>query len=267
MGYTPDYFNSHVARWLAEGYLPPGGRLLDFGSQELVGDAEEIANCVKRFLREQGSAARAISPDGRYYVAKIFEAIGIRYHSIDVDEQFGALFFDLNTFRAPEAWIGQFDFVNNEGTIEHLINPINGFHVAHDVLKVGGVARHSVPLTGWQDHGFMYPTTKFYACLMGANRYEPLQAHLEPNKVHGLQDDPTFTVKPASGPAFISDIWLHLTYRKVHPDPFQIPADHLFTPDADKIAKRLSANFASYARSRLFDELPALPLKNGTRPD
>jgi hypothetical protein len=82
-------------------------------------------------------------------VDAIYAALGIEYLAIDVDGACGSTFFDLNTFAAPAAWCSAFDFVNNEGTIEHLANPINGFHVAHDIAKVGAVIRHNFPLVGW----------------------------------------------------------------------------------------------------------------------
>jgi len=70
----------------------------------------------------------------------------------------------------PPDWVGAFDMANNEGTIEHLINPINGFQVAHELLKPGGVARHSMPLTGCWDHGLFHPTSSFYLAMLNQNR-------------------------------------------------------------------------------------------------
>src|SRR5439155_21413870 len=115
MGSVPQYFEVHTATWLAHGWLPTGGRLLDYGAQELMGGPDVISTFVERFLKVHGASAEGcIGPDGRYRVAKIFEAIGIRYTAIDVDGQFGSTFFDLNTEAPPLEWVDQFDFVNNE---------------------------------------------------------------------------------------------------------------------------------------------------------
>lgn len=98
----------------------------------------------------------------------------------------------MNTFAAPAEWRGAFDFVNNEGTIEHLANPLNGFRVAHDIAKAGGVIRHNFPLVGWTQHGFANLTSKFYAHLIGDNAYEVLRAEVtlsEPTPFN----DPLFT--------------------------------------------------------------------------
>jgi hypothetical protein len=51
----------------------------------------------------------------------------------------------------------------SSSTIEHLACPINGFHVAHDMAKVGDVVRHNLPLIGWFQPGFVNLITKFYA--------------------------------------------------------------------------------------------------------
>ena len=84
--------------------------------------------------------------------------------------------FDLNSCSPPLNRRDGFDFVNNEGTIEHLVNPINSFQVAHEIAKVGGVIRQNFPFTGWREHGFFYGTTKFYAHWIGDNGYEKLSA-------------------------------------------------------------------------------------------
>jgi hypothetical protein len=138
-----------------------------------------MARCAEIgvFLREQRISQDAIDDLLRNgpKVASIYDAFGVNYTAIDVDSAHGSKFFDLNTSESPIYWRNTFNFVNNEGTIEHLVNPINGFLVAHETVKVGGVVRHSLPLIGWRDHGFLCPTTKFYAHLVGVNGYEPLQ--------------------------------------------------------------------------------------------
>lgn len=243
MGYAPHYFTGNVAHWLDQGWLPAGGRLIDFGAQELDGDRDASAADIRVFLNARGRAIGAPPT-----VAAVYGAIGIDYTAIDVDLAHGSTYFDLNTFRPPPAWVGAFDFVNNEGTIEHLVNPINGFQVAHELAKTGGVIRHSMPLMGWKDHGFFYPTTKFYALLVAANRYEVLEAKAELQTRHHVFDDPLFTA--GGGTTEITDIWARLIYRRVHRAPFAVPADHLTGPDAAAIAAVLAASMSRYAAHR-----------------
>src|SRR5262245_40726907 len=125
MGYAPLYFSFAVERWLTKGWLKAGHRLVDFGSQVFDGDPEETRRLVFAFLQARGAKLES-NGDALPSVRSVWAAIGVRYESIDVDGN-ASRFFDLNTFATPADWRGDFDFVNNEGTIEHLANPINGF--------------------------------------------------------------------------------------------------------------------------------------------
>ncbi len=163
-------------------------------------DLEETRRGVREFLlghRFDSLVVDGIIGSGMPRVGSIYEMLGIDYTAIDVDNAVGSTFFDLNTYATPPEWLGTFDFVNDEGTIEHLVTPINCFHVAHDLVKVGGVIRHSFPLIGWREHGFFYPTTKFCAHLVGDNGYELLQADVQFTG-HTPFEDPFFKlVNPA----------------------------------------------------------------------
>jgi len=177
---------------------------------------------------------------------------------IDVDGAHGSTFFDLNTFATPPDWRGAFDFVNNEGTIEHLANPINGFHVAHDMAKVGGVIRHNFPMVGWTHHGLANLTPKFFAHLVGA--YEVLKAVATLSEPTPF-DDALFTTFYAAdrsdglttrtgiplpaiiAPPLVSNIWGQLVYRKTSDRPFTMPVDHVEGADAEAIRQRLVENY------------------------
>jgi len=83
------------------------------------------------FVRDHGVAESAVeqicSPTHALSVAEVYGALGHEYVAIDVQQARGVNFFDLNCFVAPNEWREVFDLVNNEGVIEHLINPTNGF--------------------------------------------------------------------------------------------------------------------------------------------
>ena len=253
MGYNEDSFADHVAEWLERGWLPCGSRLIEFGSQEFYSEPTATRAAVRDFLIRQSvseaDADAAIGPHGPFRVAGVYRALGIEYASIDVDRMYGSTYFDLNTFCVPRKWVGYFDFVNNEGTIEHLVNPINGFQVTHDMLKVGGIARHNGPLTGMRDHGFFYATPKFYAWMCGENGYEVLKAAVRLKGPPTPFECPLFTTKPP-GLALV-DVAFELMYRKTRDQPFVFPADHLQHGPARAIAQTLNVNMAAYASARL----------------
>jgi SAM-dependent methyltransferase len=243
MGYRENYFQS-VRHWQSAGWLPPGGRLIDFGAQGFSGDPTAIKNDL---------AGLGIDLD-RPTVAEAYRALGIDYIAIDVDASNGSLFFDLNTQVPPPEWIGAFDMVNNEGTIEHLANPMNGLQVAHELVKVGGVVRHSVPMLGHRKHGLFNATPKLWSELMIANRYQCLEAFID-----FQEDDPSFAYagfivrdnkgRPCSA-APASNAWVTLTYRKTRDAPFEIPTDHLLFPLGSVVAEDLRRNFEQWSAAR-----------------
>jgi hypothetical protein len=253
MGYAPAYFSDHVAKWMCDGWLPKGGRLIDFGAQEFHGDPDEARERTREFLASRGMSeteiVEAIGRRGKLEVASVYHAIGIDYVAIDVDGSHGSTFFDLNTFAPPPEWIGAFDMINNEGTIEHLVNPINGFQVAHEFLKVGGVARHSMPLSGWSDHGLFHPTSGFYEAMLNENRYELLESR-------GEVRERQYSDRLFSFDAPIPDVWAHVIFRKQINDQFRPPADHLQSFGAGAVAARLSGNWNSFAAQRFNGETP-----------
>ena len=256
MGYTAEYFPTHVARWLDEGWLFPGARLIEFGAQEFYCDPQVAREQTRAFLLARGKSPAeiegALGRSGAFPVAGVYRALGIDYVAIDVDETYGSTFFDLNTFAPPPEWRGTFDMVNNEGTIEHLINPINGFQVTHELLKPGGVARHSAPLTGWREHGLFHPTSGFYVAMLNENRYELLEAKADARPAQAW-DDQLFKL---AQPLDIHDLWALIIYRKQIDGPFRPPADHLLTPRAAAIASRLAADWTAFSARRFHGDAP-----------
>ncbi len=249
MGYSDRFFAVHVRQWIEKGWLPRAGKIIDFGSQEFTEDPARTRDDVRAFLTGVGHAEEL--PD--FTVSAVFRAAGFEYVSIDVDGEHGSRYFDLNSFAVPSEFLGRFDFVNNQGTIEHLANPINGFHTAHDFAKVNGVIRHNMPLMGWKDHGFFYPTPKFYAHLVGANRYEILRARMSVQKVSDSFDDPLIReIADQTGGQKLAfaDAFIDLVYRKTSDKPFEIPADHLPLDAADRITEDLREHYRRLAQHR-----------------
>jgi len=252
MGYAARFVTIQVRHWIDKGWLPLGGKIIDLGSQEFGQDPAQTRDDVRDFL----SGIPGAKEPRELTVPAIFRAAGFEYVSIDVDGQHGSQYFDLNSFAVPSQYLGRFDFVNNQGTIEHLANPINGFHAAHDMAKVHGVIRHGMPLIRWRRHGLFYPTVKFYDRLRGANRYELLRARVT-----------ILSVSEPFGDAFVNEIvdqtggrWsanaeaaMDVVYRKTSDKPFEIPTDHLHHLPAEtreKIARDLGEYYRELAQHR-----------------
>jgi SAM-dependent methyltransferase len=260
MGYVADYFAGRVGSWIESGWLPRSGNVADFGAQEFQGDQAEAKRQTGEFLRSYGIDEARIeevcSPSRPLSVASVYRAMGFDYAAIDVQDAEGVRLFDLNTDAPPLEWRATFDLVNNEGAIEHLTNPINGFQVAHELLKVGGVAVHSIPLAGHTNHGLMHPTIKFYNRLVGANDYELLLAEISIGQSQPHAADQRFVLRDRNGLPIARRVdfinaWLHFAYRKTDPAEFRAPFAHWNSDDSGELDDRVSRNVAAYARNRL----------------
>jgi hypothetical protein len=107
MGYGNDHFSGAVAKWIDDGWLPIGGRIVEFGSQEFYGDQSEARRSVRQFLRDRGLSATAIQaavPDDKpVSIAEVYGALGIDYLAIDVDEERGSRFSTAGRSCSPWA--------------------------------------------------------------------------------------------------------------------------------------------------------------------
>src|SRR5262249_2013189 len=188
-------------------------------------------------------------------IADIYRAVGIEHVSIDVDGTPGSIFFDLNTYAPPPEWMDSFDMVNNEGTLEHLTHIVNGFQITHELLRAGGIARHSMPISACPQHGMFYPTPKFYGKLITENDYELISSKLERARLATVDLDPVFGDLSMLG----DDIAMQLVYRKRHDKAFRIPSDlpaHIPDSFRFKIEADLMRNWSQFSGGRFNGDAP-----------
>lgn len=98
------------------------------------------------------NAADLVQPDG--FAEKALKTLGFGdVESMDVsDFEKATLIWDLNE-PVPAALHGQFDFIFDGGTIEHIFNVPVAFESVHSMLRVGGRFVAATPLNGWPGHG------------------------------------------------------------------------------------------------------------------
>jgi len=113
--------------------------------------------------------------------SEITDLTNIDYDSIDVCPGLSnTKVMDLNFDRLPRRMRGRYDVVFNFGTTEHIVNQWNCFDVIHQALKVGGVAYHQLPASGYLDHGYYCYTPLFFKEIAKANGYELLKLAVSP---------------------------------------------------------------------------------------
>jgi hypothetical protein len=218
----------------------PGCSVIEFGAQEVQGEAQDIQSAVADVASALGVTATIPVFDPPVYMGKIFELLGIHHKAIDVNLLYGSDFFDLNTQLVPPSVRGKYDWVNNEGTTEHVCNQLNAFRAAHEYCKPGGYISHSVPIMGWVDHGLINCTPKFWMILIGENLYRVVEKRFE--LVEGNRRLPDWYSDWSGTDFCYSDVWAHLILQKVVEAPFVIPLDHLETDADGRIAARLKRN-------------------------
>jgi hypothetical protein len=169
------------------GYLTrEKNRILDIGPQTIYHVRPEQ---IREFVDNQGRASDFANINAEierlvYFstprpgerttmLSEITDLTNIHYESIDVCPGLtNTTIMDLNFDVLPVHMREAYDVVLNFGTTEHIVNQWNCFKVIHDALKVGGVAYHQLPASGYLDHGYFCYTPLLFRELADANGYE-----------------------------------------------------------------------------------------------
>lgn len=169
------------------------GNVLTLGVQDCFFKPQELNALLKRYgiaapedvlLSEKPTlrAAGFISPE------MLFRALGFaEYHTLDASDYEGCdLVFDLNSGQLPPELVGQFDFIFDGGTIEHVFHIPNALHNLGHMLKVGGVIYHASPTNNFIDHGFYTFSPTFFLDFYSENKWEIVDLYLQSNHRENL---------------------------------------------------------------------------------
>ena len=105
--------------------------------------------------------------------------MGYDYICVDTSSEIKTLGLDLNFDDVPESKRGCSELVLNMGTTEHVANQIQAFKIIHDITAVGGLMYHNLPFQGYQTHGLVNYTPKFFWMLCRSNEYEFLDFSIQ----------------------------------------------------------------------------------------
>ena len=109
-----------------------------------------------------------------------FKKLGSKHTSFDLNGLDGAVVVDLAN-KVPFEYHNLFDILTNYGTTEHIEHQFTVFMNIHNMMKIGGVAIHSVPLDGyWVGHSPYHYTKAFVQDLIRNNNYDLI--HCETQK-------------------------------------------------------------------------------------
>jgi hypothetical protein len=111
----------------------------------------------------------------------LYEALGLKYHCVDVDGRVGSVVMDLNFDSIPDEQKGRYNLITNHGTSEHILNQYNVFKTMHDFARPGAIFVHAVPFTVHLEHGFFNYQPNFFDALARYNSYETLGIWVGPD--------------------------------------------------------------------------------------
>ncbi|WP_431855281.1 hypothetical protein [Azospirillum sp.] len=168
-----------------------------FGGQDLsiIELGSQDVHCQDQSLYRGLFDAFGVAPyeEGRFNYGDssraLFQALGFRYHCIDLDGRADTLDWDLNDAVCPDDFKGRFTLVTNHGTTEHLLGQHNAFRLMHDLTAPGGFMMHTLPCTGDVNHGFFRYSPLFFQCLAAANAYETVHFYLTDFKAIASYDN------------------------------------------------------------------------------
>jgi hypothetical protein len=187
-----------------------GGTLCTLGVQDIRTPREHL----QRILTAAGLPPAMAEP------AELYTRLGFTsVESIDVSTFEGCTHVvDLNAPGVPDHLRERYDVVYNGGTLEHVFDLRAALRNVFELLKVGGVAVHVVPSSGWVDHGFYQISPTLLTDYYGANAFDILETILlEP--VGGADAYVAHTYRPGTpGGANVAEFrgrWLsYVTVRK-----------------------------------------------------
>lgn len=170
----------------AEGRRP---RICELGDQT-IHVCSETAKAILAFVDKRAAVDPALSSlelrrrleahlDQQMHVRDVWLAAGFDYVSIDVNEEGGARFVDLNYWPNEADALGTFDVVTNFGTTEHIANQASAFATVHHLLRPGGIAVHHIPIIHFLNHSLANVTPRFLLLLAAFNDYAVAVARAE----------------------------------------------------------------------------------------
>jgi hypothetical protein len=182
MGLGPPVIELYRQLKLA-GALDKVENVMELGSQDFwCPKPNLVRGLFSAFGRGEPAAELLATSNASQKPAKLlYEALGIKYHCIDVDGRTGTLVLDMNFDTTPDDHKNAYDLVTNHGTSEHILNQYNVFKMMHELAKPGAVFIHAVPFTVHLEHGFFNYQPNFFEALARYNSYETLGIWIGPD--------------------------------------------------------------------------------------
>jgi hypothetical protein len=197
-----------------------GRNICTLGRQSFFGRESEI----NRALNENGLASIKLpNVNSEHTADDVLGQLGYKITSVDVSPWEGATIqHDLN-YQIPQTFIGKFDLVMDNGTLEHIFNYPIALKNAMQMVREGGQLMLHTPVNNLCGHGFyQFSPELFYRALSPANGFQIIRMYIhgrgrlyhvaDPIRVHGR-----VTLSNSE------DSYLMVHARKIAEVPFRCP--------------------------------------------
>ena len=140
---------------------------------DLIGKLDE-----RNYAYDHAVAEKIRAMDHRFTSNEFFTLLGFKkYEDMDIDAVDGAsIMHDMNT-PVPEELHNRFDFVVENGTLEHLFDIKTAISNIARMVRVGGIVSHGSPLDAL-NHGFYNFSINFFNDFYRANGFTDLEFYI-----------------------------------------------------------------------------------------
>jgi SAM-dependent methyltransferase len=236
-----------------------GPRIIDVGSQEVhIQSAEDLAT-LNAAISNRGGEGLAVPLPASLEAVEVFKCAGFDYWRCDVDGRPNTVSIDISTMAFPHELKGNFDYVGNAGTTEHLANPTAGFALIHYLCKPGGIMFHDVPVAGFDNHGLNNPTLRFWHHMIWMNGYSVVDFQVVPVELANPRDavDRSWTYMRGTETLRGRSAMARVALRKVEDHAFLPPLDVPLRVPGKAIQKLLLESLRPFVAAGTYTEAQA----------
>jgi SAM-dependent methyltransferase len=161
-----------------QGFFKNTKNVIEMGSQELhlkAADFEELVEMAGVEGYKSGDFTNLGNWPCRPLCSSkpLYQMLGIEeYHSLDLNEQHGAIAHDYNLPLEDTSLYSKFDLVTDHGSCEHAFNIGEAYRTMHRLCKPGGLIVIAQNL--WGGNGYYCFDKPFFEGLAAANNYKIL---------------------------------------------------------------------------------------------
>lgn len=155
-------------------------KMLGISRMSMNWSLEEIIKLLnmKKFSYDKTYADIIRNKHGYYSSFEFFKLLGFKeYDDLDFDIDEGCNIVHNLNMPLPEKYHQQYDFVFENGTIEHIFDIKNAVSCTAHAVKVGGYVLHCSPLDSF-NHGFYNFSINFFHDFYRANGFTDMQFYL-----------------------------------------------------------------------------------------